>query len=246
MIKICTLYFEGKYTPDYVEKLYNGLKRNCTIPFQFICYSDNPNVKADVVIPLVKHSDIKLHWYKLSYFSPLFANQNPSDEIIIMDIDQVIVNNVDDMIGYPVGDYEIVSYDKWWGGKPKLNGGFYKFKSGQLRFLWDQFIKCPEDHQLWAYNKGVVHHKYYGEQNYVYNNCNRENVKITLMPPEWCCKIANNDKDDNWNNLQYMKKFDKPYMILDKPIEDLKVVHFANPNSDIHNSKYNWIKDYWK
>ena len=30
MIKICTVYFEGKYTPDYVEKLYNGLKRYCT------------------------------------------------------------------------------------------------------------------------------------------------------------------------------------------------------------------------
>ena len=47
-IKICTLYFEGKYRPDYVEKLYNGLKRHCTLPFEFICYSDNPNVKADV------------------------------------------------------------------------------------------------------------------------------------------------------------------------------------------------------
>ena len=52
MIRICTVYFEGKYTPDYVEKLYNSLKRNCTLPFEFICYSDNPNVKADKVIPL--------------------------------------------------------------------------------------------------------------------------------------------------------------------------------------------------
>ena len=50
MIRICTVYFEGKYTPDYVERLYNSLKRNCTLPFEFICYSDNPNVKADKVI----------------------------------------------------------------------------------------------------------------------------------------------------------------------------------------------------
>ena len=58
MIKIFTVYFEGKYRPDYVTKLYHSLKRNCTIPFEFICYSDNPNVKADVVIPLKPHSDI--------------------------------------------------------------------------------------------------------------------------------------------------------------------------------------------
>ena len=31
-----------------------------------------------------------------------------------MDIDQVIVNNIDEMIGYPVGDNELVSYNKWW------------------------------------------------------------------------------------------------------------------------------------
>ena len=31
-LKICSLYFEGKYKPDYVEKLYNGLKRYCTLP----------------------------------------------------------------------------------------------------------------------------------------------------------------------------------------------------------------------
>ena len=121
------------------------------------------NIKADVVIPLKPHSDIKKHWYKLSYFSPLFANQKPNDDIIIMDIDQIIVNNIDDIIGYPVGKNELVSYNKWWGGKPKLNGGFYKFKSGELKNFWSDFIKCPEVWQLNWYKTGVVHYKYYGE-----------------------------------------------------------------------------------
>ena len=247
-IKICTLYFDGKYTPDYVEKLHNSLKRNCTIPFEFICYSDNPNVKADVVIPLKHHSGIKKHWYKLSYFNPLFANQNPNDEIIIMDIDQVIVNNVDDMIGYPVGDNELVSYDKWWGGKQtlKLNAGFMKFKSGQLKIIWDTFIRAPEDWQLNWYKRGVVHHKYYGEQNFVNWMCEKNKIKLSLMPGEWVCKLTNNDKVDRENNVVYIKMFKKDYMILDKPIEDIKIVHFANPDANIHTSKYEWIKDYWK
>jgi len=247
-IKICTLYFEGKYTPDYVEKLHNSLKRNCTIPFEFICYSDNPNVKADVVIPLKPHSEIKKHWYKLSYFNPLFANQNPEDEIIIMDIDQVIVNNVDDMIGYPVGDNELVSYDKWWGGhqKLKMNAGFMKFKSGQLKIIWDTFIRAPEDWQLNYYRKGIVHHKYYGEQNFVNRMCEKYNINLTLMPGEWVCKLTNDEEEDRKFNIEYMKRFNKDYMILDKPIEDIKIIHFANPDANIHTSKYSWIKDYWK
>ena len=245
-IKICTLYFEGKYTPDYVEKLYNSLKRNCTIPFEFICYSDNPNVKADVIIPLKHFNNIKYHWYKLAFFSPNFAYQNPEDEIIIMDIDQIITGNVDDMIGYPVGDYELVSYNKWWGGKPKLNGGFLKFKSGQLKVIWDEFLTSPEDWQLNWYKTGVVHYKYYGEQNFINWMCDKHNIRLTLMPPEWVCKLTNNEDEDRQNNIDYMKKFNKDYMILDKPNDDIKVVHFANPNANIHTSKYSWIKDYWK
>lgn len=252
-IKICTIYFEGKYTPDYVEKLYNSLKRNCTIPFDFICYSDNPNVKADVVIPLPKKTDIKYHWHKLTYFSPLFANQNPGDEIIIMDIDQVIVGNVDEIIGYPVGDNELVSYNKWWGGDSKyrhksvsLNGGFYKFKSGHCKSIWDTYIRSPKDWQLNYYLKGIVHYKYFGEQNFVEEMCRKNNIKITLMNPEWICKLTNDKVQDRENQLTYIKEFNKDYMILDKPHEDIKIVHFANPHAAMHTSDYEWIKDYWK
>ena len=245
-IKICTLYFEGKYTPDYVEKLYNSLKRNCTIPFEFICYSDNPNVKADVIIPLKHFNNIKYHWYKLAFFSPNFAYKNPEDEIIIMDIDQIITGNVDDMIGWPVADNELVSYNKWWVGKPKLNGGFLKFKSGSCQIIWDTFIRAPEDWQLHYYKKGTVHYKYYGEQNYINAICNEYKINLTLMPPEWVCKLTNNEEEDRENNVEYIKRFNKDYMILDKPNDDIKVVHFANPNANIHTSKYEWIKDYWK
>jgi len=80
MLKICTVYFEGIYTPDYVSKLYRSLKRNSTIPFEFICLSDT-DVEADVVLPFNHHSDIKKHWHKLKYFSPQFANQQPGDDI---------------------------------------------------------------------------------------------------------------------------------------------------------------------
>ena len=52
MIKIFTVYFEGKYRPDYVTKLYRSLKRNCKVPFEFICLSDTKEVEADKVIML--------------------------------------------------------------------------------------------------------------------------------------------------------------------------------------------------
>ena len=75
MIKIFTVYFEGKYRPDYVTKLYHSLKRNCKVPFEFICLSDTKEIEADKIIMLPKWSDIKIHWHKLKFFSPLFGEQ---------------------------------------------------------------------------------------------------------------------------------------------------------------------------
>lgn len=250
MIRICTVYFEGKYTPDYVEKLYNSLKRNSTIPFEFICYSDNPNVKADRVIPLPnpKYTDIKKHWHKLTFFCPLFGGQQPGDTIIIMDIDQIILGNIDHILHVPVGDDEIWSYEKWWGIKiPKLNGGFYKFKSGgKCKNIWDKFLKNIEKWQLHYFKKMEVHYKYFGEQNFVYNRLKEFGIKLRYLPGNEICKITNDKKQNMEVSLQYMKKFNADYMILDKPHPDIKIVHFANPHTTIHECNFDWIKDYWK
>ena len=103
MIKICTVFFQDEwslYTPDYVSRLYDSLKKNSTIPFEFICISDT-DVKADVILPYNHNSNIVRHWHKLKFFSPQFAYQNINDDIIVMDIDQVIVNNIDDLLNYP-------------------------------------------------------------------------------------------------------------------------------------------------
>ena len=67
--------------------------------------------------------------------------------------------------------------------------------------------------------------------------CEKHNVKLTLMPSEWICKLTNNKKEDKENQLQYIKKFNKDY-ILDKPHDDIKIIHFANPHANIHDSDY--------
>ena len=176
MLKICTVYFEGLYHPNAVSKLYRSLKENSTVPFEFVCLADR-GVDADVVLPYNYHSNIKKHWHKLKYFSPQFAYQNPGDDIIIMDIDQQIVGNVDEILNYPVEEKELLTYDSWWNVKTNkfadrviipINGGFYKFKSGSFNYIWDDFSLNPEYWQLHYYNKGDVHYKYYGEQNYVF------------------------------------------------------------------------------
>ena len=231
MIKICTVFFEGKYHPNTVSNLYRSLKNNTTLPFEFICLADR-GVDADVVLPYNKHSNIKLHWHKLKFFSSQFAYQNPGDEIIIMDIDQVITGNVDDMIGYPVSDNELVTYGTWWPQNIKVQGGFYKFKSGQLDYIWNDFALNPEYWQTHYYENGDVHYKYYGEQNYVNWKMYEKQIKVTKMPGQWLGKYTDNAKDMIKMNIDYAKTFNTEYMILDKPNDMIKVIHLNGVNNN--------------
>ena len=234
MLKICTVYYKGTYTPDYVSKLYNSLKRNTTIPFEFICLSDT-DVEADVVLPYNHHSNIVKHWHKLKFFSPQFANQQPGDEIVIMDIDQVITGNVDDLIGHTVSDNELVTYGQWWENKLGINGGFYKFKSGSLNFIWDDFALNPEYWQLHFYENGTVHKKYYGEQNYVKWKILEHNAKLTKTPLQWIAKYTDDYKENLKLNKMYMQKFNTEYMIMGNEInENIKIIHFTGVGRKIN------------
>ena len=239
MLKICTVYFNDFYSPDYVSKLYRSLKEKSSVPFQSVCITDSEDVEADVILPFNHHSNIKRHWHKLKFFSPQFAYQQPGDDIIIMDIDQVIVNNVDELLNYPVQENELISYGQWWDSKLKLNGGFYKFKSGSLKSIWDDFVLNPEYWQLYYYNNGDVHTKYYGEQNYVNWKVQEHNIKLTLTPQQWISKYTDNFKENLELNKIYCKKFNTDYLIMGNEVnEKLKVIHFTGVGRKIGENWY--------
>ena len=40
-MNILTLKVGDKYSPDYVNRLYKGFKRNSSVPFDFYCYTEN-------------------------------------------------------------------------------------------------------------------------------------------------------------------------------------------------------------
>ena len=69
MLKICTVYFDGFYTPDYVERLHDSLRKHSSIDFEFVCLSDT-DVKADVVLPYNHNSNIVKHFDDVNLKAP--------------------------------------------------------------------------------------------------------------------------------------------------------------------------------
>ena len=246
MLKICTVYFKGCYTPDYVSKLYRSLKRNSSIPFEFICLSDTKDIEADIVLPYNHHDIIKIHWHKLKFFSPQFAYQEPGDDIIIMDIDQIITNNIDDLLGWEIKENELLTYGSWWSSGFDINGGFYKFKSGSLKFVWDEFISSANFWQEKYFKSKDVYLPYYGEQNYVKGMIEKYKSKLIRTPEEWVCRYTDNLNENIALNKLYCKKFNTDYMILGDVNNKIKSIHFTGYKKNIHECNDSFIKEYWK
>ena len=162
-----------------------------------------------------------------------------------MDIDQVIVGDVEKLLNYTVHSNELISYDSWWDKDLKINGSFYKFKSGRLNFVWDRFIKNPEYWQLFYYNQGIVHKKYYGEQNYVYQCMLDNDIEVTTVPGKWLGLYDYDYKKNLDIQKMYCDKFKADYMIMGDTHKYIKVVNFAGPGKTIHDSNEKFIKDNW-
>ena len=70
---IICLKHGDKYSSEYVNKLHNMVRRNCTLPFKFGCYTEKPEgIDPSIeIFPLPDIGMISGWWYK-----PYFFNQN--------------------------------------------------------------------------------------------------------------------------------------------------------------------------
>lgn len=91
----CVLKRSPTYTVEYVNNLYNMVKSNTTIDFEFYCFTDD---RSDLI------SDIKVIPLKNGYSGwwnkiELFNKENLADRnIFFMDLDTIIVGNIDHII----------------------------------------------------------------------------------------------------------------------------------------------------
>jgi len=88
----CVYKSGGDFTPKYVQILKNSIKRNTTIPFDFVCLTDKPE---EVPNPIELVYELEGWWNKLELFRPdLFKNRR----VIYFDLDTIIHSNIDSLL----------------------------------------------------------------------------------------------------------------------------------------------------
>ena len=137
----CVCYGD-KYSVEYVQNLYNMVKRNTTLPLNFVVFTDHVKmhkmVEGDIDVRKFPENDLEGWWNKLQLFHP---NTDLPDTTLYMDLDVVITDNIDCFFTYkPEADF--VGMNDFNPVTKQWNSSVMRFNQNQYHDkLWRRFYK---------------------------------------------------------------------------------------------------------
>ena len=173
MNHIVCVKWGNKYISQYANVLYNMVKRNTTVPYEFHCITDDPK-GLDPHIKVIKLPNdpwIKTWWSKLWMFNKDFPLQG---NILYFDLDVIVFKNIDELFNYNpdkfmiIRDFNRCRVKDW----KQSNSSVMRWKPGTMNYLWDEFVQNPSR----------VMQNNHGDQDWIMR---RGHQDINHWPDEW-------------------------------------------------------------
>jgi len=173
MLNIICLKHGTKYGPEYVNNLYNMVIRHTTLPFNFVCFTDNPTDLNPAIGIITLPNSLKLTgwWWKPYIFKK--EHFAPNDINLFFDLDMVIVKNIDKLIDYMPG--KLVGLRDvgrvFNRGRDKLGSAILRWTADEHSTIWESL----ETNQALA-------KQFHGDQDYIWH-IRKEH--INFYPDSW-------------------------------------------------------------
>ena len=139
---VVCLKYGNKYSAEYVNKLYSMVKRNLTVPYEFVCFTeDSTNVNELITIkPLPPLANVKGWWYKPLFFNPQIGLEGT---VLFLDLDMIIFRNIDNLFTYKPNEFCIIrDFNRInTKGYDKFNSSVFRFEKGSHNYVWDNLVK---------------------------------------------------------------------------------------------------------
>ena len=166
-----------KYGADYVNRLYNMVKRHTTIDFKMVCLTDrtegiDPAVQCFPIPSLaLPEGSPERGWNKLTTLQTDLGGL--SGEVLFLDLDVVIVGNIDELFSYPA-EFAIIR-DAKLQKRMIGNSSVYRFKVGRYQAILDKF------RQQYA----EIQQTFRNEQAYLSHEI-QQRGELSFWPEAWC------------------------------------------------------------
>jgi hypothetical protein len=222
-----------KYGPEYVNKLFNMVERNCTLPHDFVCLTDDPSGLDPRIKTIPLPSNLQGWWCKPYMYS---KDLPINGTILYMDLDVVIAGNIDKLFTYQpnhwctIRDFTRAMRPDW----KKYNSSVVRFKTGQLDHVWTEFQE----------NQHNIQRRLHGDQDWLFEATRKS--QAMLYPDSWILSWkweVRRSKEFDYKGTKGNRKF--------KHIEDVKprveccvTVFHGDPNP--HNCEDPWVVDNWR
>lgn len=147
---VCIKWGE-RYPVDYVNRLYNMVRRNTTVPFNFFCFTEiSEGLHRDILVRPLPELNVAPEDNRFAYRKEAALCQDDlgglqGQRVLFFDLDVVIVDNIDGLISFPQGDDFVIIND--WNSKGSQVGqaSCYSWRVGTLGYVKEYFEKHPKE-----------------------------------------------------------------------------------------------------
>lgn len=228
---VVCLKYGDKYPSEYVNKLHSMVSRNLTVPYEFVCFTENknginPNIRIE---PLQVRSDVQGWWYKSMFFDKNFCLKGT---ILFLDLDVIIFKNIDKLFHFAPKNFCIIrdftrSQIKDW---KKFNSSVFRLETGQHHHVYENFMKDPKS----------ISRRFHGDQDWIYDQIRKN---YALWPDEWIqsykWEMRKRAPTHRINGIRNFLKPAEPEILS----ETCVAVFHGEPNP--HNCVDDWCKRNW-
>jgi len=233
MINFACVFYGDKYIMpptdpwSYVRNLYNMVERNLTIPYRFVCFTDNTIIHKrkefkgkDIEFRQFKRHDFEGWFNKLQLFSP---QSELEGDTLYMDLDVVITKNIDEMA--TIGESKnFVGMNDFNSSSGLFNSSIMRFNNKYHNIIWEEYIKKRGDFS-----------KCHGDQEII-SQIIKDKEDTISFPDSWT-------QSYKWFNREG-KRFHIDKMTYEQDPNAKVCVFHGRPNP--HESDQEWVKNNWK
>jgi hypothetical protein len=207
------------YGPKHVHTMMSMLERNVTIPYRFVCITDDPTGLECETIPLWETYPAGGCYHRLRAFSPEIEDIL-GNRFCWIDLDAVVVDNIDSILSVE-NDFAIHRYA--YTGRPDqhYNGGLVVMSAGVRKGVWDSFhpeespkliARLNEEKKLIGSDQAWISHvlgpgeRTIGPAEGVYEAMPLERSKRTPPPPGVKMVMFSGPRDPSRTILPWVKE----------------------------------------